>query len=658
MDGYRVVGPSPSKGMPLDEDFSLLEGERVILLLEDLHNYVGRQVDLLEFHRKVVDHASSCVVASTCRDGPEQKVVETSLRRFYEGIDLKLRLVPPTTEDKGHLAKSIGEDWDPEKSDDYPTLGSITMERPMEAMALRFNNLLHERPHDADTLRALKLLSAAGILPFTHRRIEAVLRRILGRHEIHLHDQLRILAEQSFLQHWEPREGTVQPEPAYLGDAVTYTEGKEPKDDFPKLADVLEDIDDHRGLNYLGINYFTLQDYERTLDCFKRATKILVKLKGREHPDTLRMRSNVGVAMKRQGDLDSALKIYEEVLEDQKSVLGPRHHDVASTLLNIGSLLRDKGLYHEVLPRYQEALDIREEALAKIDPEDPERRQLLSDVSESLHNIGYALMDFGRYRKASPCFERALRIYERDLNDVRHVWHAGNAMRLGWALRAQKDYRRAWARMARALDIHKQVLGEDNADTAKNLMNLGALFKEQADLDESLSATKREEVLGSARECLEEALTLSEGLYGEEHPITGGILRVLDGVAYLEDRQEDEKSYRERAEAIREKALATADLDTVDELDKAAKALGERGLYEEAIVYQERSLELRSQTFEERSFEAARSLFNMACLLQLQGRDAEARSYLEQALTACEEVPGECEPFTELVRENLTILDT
>ncbi len=185
MDGYQVVRPSPSKELPRDDDFSLLEGRQVILLLEDLHNYVGRQVDLLEFRQKLEQHASSCVVASTCRDGPEQKVVETSLERFYEEIDLKLRLIQPTVEDKGRLAESIGEDWDPKKSDDYPTLGSITMERPIDAMALRFNNLLHERPHIADTQRVLKLLSAAGILPFTHRRIEAILRQVFGRHEVH-----------------------------------------------------------------------------------------------------------------------------------------------------------------------------------------------------------------------------------------------------------------------------------------------------------------------------------------------------------------------------------------------------------------------------------------------------------------------------------------
>ena|SRR5829696_7768542 len=73
MDGYQIVRPSPGQGLPRDEDFFLIEGEKVILLLEDLHNYVGRQMDLLEFHRKLVDHTTLCVVASTCRDGPNRK---------------------------------------------------------------------------------------------------------------------------------------------------------------------------------------------------------------------------------------------------------------------------------------------------------------------------------------------------------------------------------------------------------------------------------------------------------------------------------------------------------------------------------------------------------------------------------------------------------
>jgi len=104
----------------------------------------------------------------------------------------------------------------------------------MEAMALRFNKLLHERPNVADTQRALKLLSAAGILPITHRRIEAVLRRVFGRHGIHLYDHLRILAKESFLQDWDAREGTVQPEPAYLRDTVTtYIEAKNLRMTFP-----------------------------------------------------------------------------------------------------------------------------------------------------------------------------------------------------------------------------------------------------------------------------------------------------------------------------------------------------------------------------------------------------------------------------------------
>jgi hypothetical protein len=53
MDGYQVVRPSPSKEVPHDDDFFLVKGEKVIFLLKDLQNYLGRRMDLLEFHRKI-----------------------------------------------------------------------------------------------------------------------------------------------------------------------------------------------------------------------------------------------------------------------------------------------------------------------------------------------------------------------------------------------------------------------------------------------------------------------------------------------------------------------------------------------------------------------------------------------------------------------------
>ena len=92
-------------------------------------------------------------------------------------------------------------------------------------------------------------------------------------------------------------------------------------------------------------------------------------------------------------------------------------------------------------------------------------------------------------------------------------------------------------------------------------------------------------------------------------------------------------------------------------MDKAANVFAMRGLYEEALRYQEHSLMLRTEAFGPRSLEAAMSLFAMGQLLHLQGRDNEARSYLERALAIREELLGESDPNTQLILENLAALD-
>jgi tetratricopeptide (TPR) repeat protein len=277
LNGRHIIRPSLSKGMPGKDALSLVEGKDVILLLEDLHEYAGSQIDLPELQRELSGRATSCVIASTCRDGPELKRIEQELGRLYEELPLKLRLVPPTAEEKGRLARSIGEDWNPETADDYPTLGSIAMERPMEAMSLRFRNLLRECPDHADALRAMKLLTAASIRPLTYGRVEAVLGSVFGRTEGHLRDCLRVLSDQAFLQEGPSADETVRPEPAYLRDVVSYSEGKEPKDDFfPTLLHTLKEIRDADAMISLGVSSMTGGRWspQAVYYCFDWATKI------------------------------------------------------------------------------------------------------------------------------------------------------------------------------------------------------------------------------------------------------------------------------------------------------------------------------------------------------------------------------------------------
>lgn len=406
----------------------------------------------------------------------------------------------------------------------------------------------------------------------------------------------------------------------------------------------------------LGMSLYNVASYDEALSHVERAASIVANLWGPVNFGTLRVRNDLAVVMKSQGDIDGALGVYEAVLRDQRRELGERHPDVASTLNNVGSALREKGLYHEVLPRYREALGIREEALAKTQAHTPERRQLLFDVAESADNIGAGFVDLGRYREASTCFERAMRVYEVELNLMLHRALVGTARYLGRMLRAQKNYREARRRFKQALTTHRAVAVGEDADHLRNVANLGTLLKEQADLDGSLTRDEREESIGSACACLQEALGLSENLHGEEHPLTGGIARVLAEVYEAEGRQEQATSHRQRADAARKQVFERVQAGNGTDVGQYTTALLEHGLHDEATAYEERALSLHVRAFGAESPQGTAALFHFGWLLRLQGRDAEACPYLERAVAIREKYLGRDDPVAELMRESLDSL--
>ena len=254
---YVAIAPKRSVGLLPDGDAFVraTKGKKVVLILEDLSDYFSSGFPLNEFVACLNRHAESWSLAATCRDGPEMAVIEaaqgTDMGRFYEGIRLKLRLEMLTAEEKKSLAREIGKEWSSSQSDMYPTPGSIVMEDSMRAMRSRFDHALSLE--QKDVLRALQLLAFANVRPFTHDRIKLVLEHpdLFARTGVYLRDCLEALAEQAFL-HRPAIQDPVDLEPAYLLEAVDYTEGKIPLDDFPTLVEILDTSADADGLRYIA----------------------------------------------------------------------------------------------------------------------------------------------------------------------------------------------------------------------------------------------------------------------------------------------------------------------------------------------------------------------------------------------------------------------
>ena len=359
MVGHEVVVPKPNERVPDEKVFSsVLKNKQVVLLLDDLTRYADAEVDLGEFWDRLNRHASSRVIASTCRDGPELSAVrdapKQSLRWFYDQIPLRLSLLKARSEEKRRLAEAIGAPQEGHHWEEFPHLGHVAMEDPMNQMRGRFERLSHQSPEQRDALRALKLLAAAGVLPFTQERVRGIMRGLFGRSPAHLGDCLDALAEQSFLSpdHHDP----VMPEPAYLRYVVAYSAGsKEPEDDFPNLADVFENLKDHEGLRYLGLTYaLDLEDYEKARACLNRAVHIGLSdpqawLRQAEALHRLGSHQLVsGVSNQAQGAFEEALDACEEAIR-----LGcdfPKARIGKATVL-------------VALQRYQEAVDALDEAI-------------------------------------------------------------------------------------------------------------------------------------------------------------------------------------------------------------------------------------------------------------------------------------------------------
>jgi tetratricopeptide (TPR) repeat protein len=362
MEGYKVVVPKATEQVPDEAAFSLLlEDERVVLLLDDLTRYVDAKVDLREFWERLRRHTSLIVVASTCRDGPELNAVRQTSRHglkwFYEErIHLELSLLKASLEDKRQLIEGIGKAQEGQDLELLPHLGQIAIEGTLRHMAVRFDRISNENPEQRDALRSLKLLSAAGLLPFTRERLLAVMSDVFERDPTHLGDCLDALAEQSFLDPGD--HDPIEPEPAYLWyDVVSYPPGMRSEDYFPTLADVLADREDSEGLFYLGITYASdFGNYEAARANFERAVRL--------RPD------------------DSQVML-----------------DKGEALLTLGSYLSESADPGKATEVFEQALRAYEEAI-----------NLTRSFPEAWHGKGAALIALGKFEAAIGSFDEAIEL--------------------------------------------------------------------------------------------------------------------------------------------------------------------------------------------------------------------------------------------------------
>jgi len=356
-NGFVVVRPKRDR-TPSEQALGLLRRKKVICLLDDLNSFAGTPVDLFAFFGQVSRVAGYCAVVGACRDGPELATLDlrtTPLHLLYESFQHKLILCRVSDEDKARLQRDVGGFGD----DTETTLGSICMRGAYQLMSERFRQI---DPAAQDCHRAIQLLAAGGVEPFTHARIHRLLTDVFQREAGFgsLRDCLKILSQQGFLVSAGDAD-PVSPEAAYVQGAnarTFYLDNREVEDDLPKLAEALKKLEDGSGLFNLA--------WSRSLD----------------------------------DDTTGEIRYYDELVE----YFGDRRDLENRTL--VGSALYNKGVRLGQLNRFEEAIVVYDAVISRFG--DAPELALRERVATALYNKGATLGQLDRSEEAIVVYDAVI----------------------------------------------------------------------------------------------------------------------------------------------------------------------------------------------------------------------------------------------------------
>ncbi|MFD9374173.1 FxSxx-COOH system tetratricopeptide repeat protein [Streptomyces sp. NPDC059999] len=404
---------------------------------------------------------------------------------------------------------------------------------------------------------------------------------------------------------------------------------------------------------------------------FERVVSIYERLLGRDHPDTLGARNNLGKAHDAAGSVNRAITLFERALEDCERVLGNHHIHALALRGNLANAHQTLGNLDEAIPLYERALEDCEHALGN-------DHDYTLTVRGNLANAHQAR---GNLDRAIPWHERALADNERVLgNDHPHT--LGSRNNLANAYRATGDMSRATPLYERTLKDCERVLGDDHPHTLTARNNLADAYEIAGDLSRAIplherTLADRERVLGhdhphtliSRNNCAnayhsagevnraitlyERALDDCERVLGDDHPNT---LNSRNNLARAHADAGDLDlaiSLHERTLGDCERVLGNDHPFTLRSRNNLASVYTEAGIPERAIPLHERTLADRERILGKDHPDTLNSRIHVAGTYQEAGDFERAIPLLERALADHERILGKDHPHTLHTRATL-----
>jgi serine/threonine protein kinase/tetratricopeptide (TPR) repeat protein len=204
-------------------------------------------------------------------------------------------------------------------------------------------------------------------------------------------------------------------------------------------------------------------------------------------------------------------------------------------------------------------------------------------------------------------------------------------------------YPEAERHLARALDLRRQVLGEEDASVLTSAGDLALLYIKEGKYDDS-------------DRLLTKSLDTARRVLGDEHPQTLTIVSVLGRQYLLQGKMSQAEPLYLKVLDGRRRVLGEEHPDTLESMDALASLYWRQGKYAQAEPVRARVVELQRRILGEEHPATLTSMNNLALLSSYQGKFAEAEALFIHVVEIMRRVLGEEHLETLISTGNLGIV--
>jgi tetratricopeptide (TPR) repeat protein/tRNA A-37 threonylcarbamoyl transferase component Bud32 len=384
-------------------------------------------------------------------------------------------------------------------------------------------------------------------------------------------------------------------------------------------------------LDAIGRTFHGLGLYERAATVHGQALAVREAALGRVHLDTLRSRSNLGVALGSAGRPQEAIALGEPTVELLAAKLGPDHPDTLTSRNGLAIAYWAAGRTRDAVAHHEATLKLREARLG------PDHAETLT----SRNNLAIAYWDASRLPEAISLFEATAKARRATLGPD-HVDTLTSLSNLASAYRRIGKFREAIALTESTLKLRETKLGADHPATLLSRNNLAATYAEAGDLAKAIPL-------------FEETHRLRAATLHSDHPDTLGSASDLAEAYRMAGLLPEAIALHEATLTVLEAKLGLGHPATLLSRKNLAAAYAQSSRVSEAIELFKATLALREAKLGPEHHDVLTSRNDLAEVYLIAGRIALATELLEANLASSEKVLGPDHPDT--LRSRSTLAD-